>query len=303
MGWNSSVEQRSAAFEAFHWQCPVCQSSLLLKGDTWRCDSQHSFDRAKEKYVNLLLAQHKKSKAPGDNKEMVLARQAFLGTQAYAPLAEALSSMAHTHLQHSFSGLSQRHPMVFDVGCSEGYYSAFIQQQMMTEDMHLHVAGIDISKPAIQKAAKNHQQNQYAVASSYNIPLADNIIDVAVQVFAPASNVEMLRILRPAGLWLMVEPATNHLRELKAFVYDNAQLHEPKQDIPEGFRLVEQRNVSFSFSLESEVDRLNLLKMTPYYWRISSHNKARLLTDLSMVTADFTIKQFACDSAVSLFKE
>ena len=58
--------------------CPVCQNPLIQNGKNLSCEKNHSFDQAKQGYVNLLPVQFKHSKAPGDNKEMVVARRAFL---------------------------------------------------------------------------------------------------------------------------------------------------------------------------------------------------------------------------------
>ena len=59
------------------WQCPLCGAELA--GDsTLKCTKGHCFDRAKEGYWHLLPVQSMRTKAPGDSKEMVAARRAFL---------------------------------------------------------------------------------------------------------------------------------------------------------------------------------------------------------------------------------
>ncbi|MGB0987591.1 MAG: putative RNA methyltransferase, partial [Pseudoalteromonas spongiae] len=70
--------------------CPMCQTPLA--DDTHRliCANNHSFDKAKEGYINLLPVQNKKSKDPGDNKEMVMARRAFLARGHYNFLRDAI---------------------------------------------------------------------------------------------------------------------------------------------------------------------------------------------------------------------
>ena len=66
--------------------CPKCGLALEEKGNVTSCKNGHSFDRAKGGYYNLLLSN--KGGVHGDNKDMVLARRAFLGAGYYAPLAE-----------------------------------------------------------------------------------------------------------------------------------------------------------------------------------------------------------------------
>ena len=64
--------------------CPLCQSPLTIADKTWQCDgshiannpkqTQHSFDVARQGYVNLLPVQQKKSKDPGDSQASIDAR-------------------------------------------------------------------------------------------------------------------------------------------------------------------------------------------------------------------------------------
>ena len=283
------------------WNCPVCKETLLLEGRSWRCSNGHCFDCAKEGYVNLLLAQHKNSKEPGDNKDMVLARQAFLKSGAYGKLAHKLASLCNEYMQskedaeNAEGAEDANHASsfsLFDVGCSEGYYSSHIHRTLLQNGISMDVGGLDISKPAIQKAAKSHPENRYCVGSSYNIPLSDNSIDVALQVFAPASTSELQRVLKPSGMWLLVEPAPAHLSELKAFVYERVQEHTMSAEVPAGFYLAEQIELNFDVVLKSDDERLNLLKMTPFYWRISPENKQKLLANLKQVGASFLIKGY-----------
>ena len=71
------------------WQCPLCGEKLT--GDsTLKCTKGHCFDRAKEGYWHLLPVQSMRTKAPGDSKEMVAARRAFLNGKLCLPQAEAV---------------------------------------------------------------------------------------------------------------------------------------------------------------------------------------------------------------------
>jgi len=68
--------------------CPNCKSALHRSDKVLICENGHSFDVAKEGYVNLLLANRKKSLNPGDNKIMMNAREAFLSIGFYDFLME-----------------------------------------------------------------------------------------------------------------------------------------------------------------------------------------------------------------------
>ena len=71
-------------------KCPVCGQALISDNRIWRCTNRHSYDVAKEGYVNLLSA-HRSGDKIGDNREMALSRRDFLNKGYYALLAEAVT--------------------------------------------------------------------------------------------------------------------------------------------------------------------------------------------------------------------
>lgn len=74
-----------------HFKCPNCGLALLQQqaAASFGCANNHNFDLAKEGYLNLHLAQHKRSRNPGDSDEMIRSRQRFLNTGHYKFLAIA----------------------------------------------------------------------------------------------------------------------------------------------------------------------------------------------------------------------
>lgn len=60
--------------------CPVCKKKLIKENKTFRCENNHSFDCAKQGYVNL---SRKQTKNHGDNALMVKARTDFLEKDYY----------------------------------------------------------------------------------------------------------------------------------------------------------------------------------------------------------------------------
>ncbi|MGS2719007.1 putative RNA methyltransferase [Paraglaciecola aestuariivivens] len=271
-----------------NWICPACFLPLSLEQKLLACAQGHRFDMAKEGYVNLLLAQHKNSKQPGDNKQMVNGRRAFLEQGYYQPLADGLAGIFADYLakQQASSG---KH--FFDAGCGEGYYINDIRQSI--DNQHVHYSGVDISKFAVQKAAKKYPEAHFAVASTYQIPLPDGQQDAVLQIFAPSSETEILRILKAQGIWITVNPAANHLQQLKQCLYDNPTEHKSATKQPEGFELILQQQLSFDFVLTEPQQRENLLMMTPYFWTATEAKKHRLMAELQEVTADFDIAVFA----------
>src|SRR5262249_52968165 len=72
-------------------RCPVCACGLRATGAALRCEAGHSFDVARQGYVDLMPA----GKRPaGDTAEMVAARDAFLQGGHYESIAEAVQDAA-----------------------------------------------------------------------------------------------------------------------------------------------------------------------------------------------------------------
>ena len=66
--------------------CPTCGAALTLGARQWSCPKGHSFDVARQGYVNLLPVTQKRSLHPGDTREQVAARRAFLEAGFYTCL-------------------------------------------------------------------------------------------------------------------------------------------------------------------------------------------------------------------------
>ena len=250
---------------------------------SYLCGNGHSYDKAKEGYVNLLLANQKRSKEPGDNKAMINARRAFLEQGFYQPLAERLTALI---LQHTNSSSLN----IFDAGCGEGYYLNVIKQGLKQQQKEVIASGCDIAKIAIQKAAKKYKDSQFSVASTFHLPLPNDTQNAVVQVFAPSSEEEVHRVLQEDGIWLQVNPASNHLHQLKSFIYDSAQSHEKHQQDIAGFEVLEDEELTFNFDLGNADSTLNLLMMTPFYWSASEEKIQSIKNSLNTVTAHFHLR-------------
>ena len=95
--------------------CPIDGLKLNKEKQCYQCANGHSFDIAKQGYVNLLPVQHKKSKNPGDSKAMVQARTHFLNMGFYKPIADFLSNIIIQKINENSDNC------IFDAGCGEGY--------------------------------------------------------------------------------------------------------------------------------------------------------------------------------------
>lgn len=265
------------------WICPVCQASLLLSGQQWQCVNKHSYDRAKAGYVNLLLANHKSTADPGDRKEVMSARRAFLEEGHFLPLVNCLADLITQRIQTDTLAL-------YDLGCGEGYYLANTVSLLNKPGLSIHAAGNDISRSAVDKASRKYPQLQFAIASNFKTPVPDNSQDVVLQIFAPASEKEVHRILSVSGLWLQVSPAEEHLSQLRAALYQTPRLHTVDERTPEGFEEVHQTRVTFELSMPKTQSRKDLLMMTPYYWSVEEGTLDAVIDKMVLLTADFSIR-------------
>lgn len=264
--------------------CPLCQHPLTQTSTRWFCTHSHSFDVAKEGYVNLLPVQHKKSRSPGDTPEAVQARREFLQAGYYQPLRELIQTW-----------LDELNPTaVLDLGCGEGYYTSM----MIREGRH--VIGLDIAKPAVQTAAKrysskNNDQVQWLVASGANIPVQTASLDMVTSFFSPLPEVEMDRILQQQGYVLMATPAPMHLFSMREALFGVVQLHEPEkfiQHLSPHFELVREQVLTYDLSLEQQALK-QLLSMTPYAWKAKLACRQQLEAHESFVTqASFCLYLF-----------
>lgn len=269
------------------WICPACEATLTQSDKNWYCENGHHYDQAKEGYVNLLLAQHKRSKDPGDNKDMVNARRGFLEAGYYQPMADCVSDLINEHCAEDSLN-------VFDAGCGEGYYLNRIAGSVARETAFSGY-GIDISKPAIQKAAKKYQSLNFSVASSFQVPLQSNWANAVIQIFAPSSENEIKRIMQTAGIWIQVNPGPGHLDSVKRLIYDQVQQHKSNTQTHPGLTLLAEKSCTFKFQLSDPDSRLNLLKMTPYYWTAPEDKVNTIQHKLTNVEADFNIQVWQKD--------
>lgn len=208
--------------------CPLCAAPLERAAGAYRCPGGHSFDIAKEGYVHLLPPNQKHSALPGDDREMVLARREFLSGGYYRLLLNTLCSR--------ILALSGETPALLDAGCGEGWYTAGVAQALRAAGRRPQIAGTDISKFALRTAARREKGAEFAVASSYRLPLADGGVDVLLNCFSPLALEEFRRVLRPGGWFLYVVPGAEHLWEMKEILYDKPYPNEEKETL-RGLRL------------------------------------------------------------------
>ena len=249
---------------------------MLFEHASLSCAHGHRYDIGKPGYANLLSVQHKRSKAPGDSKEMVNARAAFLSEGFYDPIAHDLADIVSAHERDELT--------LLDAGCGDGYYLAKVDSLI---DTQLHLIGFDISKWAIQRAARRCQ-GTWLVASNKRIPLADNSADIVLDMFGFPDFNAFARVLKTDGKLICVTPANKHLIELREVIYPRVKPTNARQ-YPDFFSRDTQKNITYEVKLDkAALD--NLLAMTPHLYRAPKEGLAELakLEQMSM-TIDVTL--------------
>lgn len=263
--------------------CPICKSKLNIQGKTYLCENNHSFDIAKQGYVNLLPVNKKHSDNPGDSKDMVLSRREFLEAGYYDCFADKLCEKVDS----LFADCEKI--TVLDCGCGEGYYDG----KLRNSKINYTLFGFDISKEAVRFASGKYKENSYAVGSCFDMPFMNECFDLAINIFAPMVESEMARVLKKGGYMIYAVPGKNHLMGLKKLLYENTYENETRDTEYDGFRFVERISVKEKITLTGEMG-VNLFKMTPYYFKTELGAEEKILKNKGYETEihfDFLIYQ------------
>lgn len=249
--------------------CPICEQKLNKRGEAYACANGHSYDIAAEGYVHLLPPNKMHSKIPGDNKQMVASRRAFLEAGFYQLFSDKLGELVCTYLD-------TKTPILLDAGCGEGYYTARLYHDLAAHGLSPHVYGFDISKFAVKAAAKKYKEIEFAVGSVFKIPVENTAIDCVIDVFAPIVESELSRVLRPGGLLILAVPGARHLFGLKKILYDNPTENEHKEEVYADFEFVTRVPIQDDIRINGNQTIMDLFAMTPYYWKTTAEGSERL---------------------------
>jgi 23S rRNA (guanine745-N1)-methyltransferase len=133
--------------------------------------------------------------------------------------------------------------------------------------------------------------------------LADQSVDVLLDVFAPRNAPEFARVLKPGGRLLVVIPTARHLAELRQ-VYPLLAIQEDKRQavetaMGEYFTLASAHVLTAALKLDAAAVA-DLVGMTPNAWFMTPENKQKLnnLIELT-VTAEFEVLQFSLTSSIA----
>ncbi|UTW49950.1 putative RNA methyltransferase [Bacterioplanoides sp. SCSIO 12839] len=277
--------------------CPVCQAPLSSDDNKhWYCANNHSFDRARQGYLNLLLAHKKRSKAPGDDAQMVAARQRLLDSGVYQPISDLLNNAVQQASANS--------PMqLCDVGCGEGYYTERLANHLTSNNINNRCYGVDISKEAVKSAARRSKQSglkseqaEWLVASGAALPFQPQSLDAITCLFTRLMPEGFRSVLKPSGTVFTINTGLTHLREMRDILYPEVKdscFNPTKVMSQHGFICVNEQPLNYTIELTSSQQIHDLLLMTPHVWKANTEARQRLLEHEQLsLSIDVVLHQF-----------
>jgi 23S rRNA (guanine745-N1)-methyltransferase len=235
--------------------CPICQESMQVY-DQGRliCSANHSFDIAKQGYVNMLTH----SVASKYSKDLFESRKAIIDSGLYDPLEEKIAE------------LIGEAKTVLDTGCGEGSHLARILSQKQGIGI-----GIDIAKEGILAAARHYPEQIWCVGDLAKSPFAKTSFDVILNILSPANYEEFKRLLTSNGCVVKVVPQSGYLQQLRSQLYaDSAkETYSNEQTVErfrESFSNVTVERITYTVPLASVLVPA-LLEMTPMGWHKAQH--------------------------------
>ncbi|MDX9971290.1 MAG: methyltransferase domain-containing protein [Candidatus Gracilibacteria bacterium] len=254
------------------YRCPNCSSFLIRSEKAFFCENKHNFDIAKEAYVNLILANKKKSLKSGDTKEMILSRQKFLNSGKYDFLLSVILKELKKNQTKSSS--------ILDIGCGSGYYIDCVKKKFPTSVCY----GIDVSKASIINCSKNFPKIDFAVANSFDLPFLDKTFDNILSVFAPFKETEVERIIKKNGTLIVVRPGEKHFFEI--YKRHNIPQKLKRKISFDRLNLAKTIKIQKKDSVLTTEQIYDLIAMTPLFWKIP---KTEIIYNYKEITYDFII--------------
>jgi 23S rRNA (guanine745-N1)-methyltransferase len=190
-----------------HWllRCPLCKSGFTGAAGALACRNGHSFDLAREGYVNLRSGPRRRPAVGGDSPAQLRYRAEFLD----AGHLDALTATIVRQVGRSSRGLQH----VLDAGSGTGHHLARITARLPGSIIGL---GLDISKDAARQASRRWPTLAFGVADLWaEWPVHDAAVDLVASIFSPKNFRETARVLRPGGWFALAHPGPDHLIELR----------------------------------------------------------------------------------------
>jgi 23S rRNA (guanine745-N1)-methyltransferase len=289
--------------------CPVCGGTLIRENKSLVCPHRHTFDIAKQGYVNLLPPGKEKNAHTGDEQVMVKAIVDFLSRGYYKNISDRLAELITEHIP------TDTDAVLCDMGCGEGYHTTNIADGVHRgTGKPVLAVGFDASKHAAVYSSRlsrslgmmpkdgvgaeidSHVQTYFMPANIFRLPICDSSVGAAVSMFAPIAWDEVKRVLKPGGILAVVSSGRDHLIEMRNLIYDEVRLSDFEPEAAEGFSLVASDELCYETIIETNDDIRNLFMMTPFYYKTTEAGRERLYSKESLkITVNVNYSIFKVD--------
>jgi 23S rRNA (guanine745-N1)-methyltransferase len=275
--------------KAHNLACPIDGKPFVQTDKQFVCENGHTYDIARQGYVNLLPVHFKRSRHPGDSKAMIVARTHFLATGIYQAIADKLNEIVLGQI------INDKDLCILDAGCGEGFYFDSLMKFLNCNPgaNNISLIGLDISKDAIVHASKRTKQVSWIVGTNRQPPLLDESVDIIICMFGFVSREGFNKILKPGGIIILLDPGDEHLKQLREVIYpvvNKQDTGDSKQIEIDGFAVLHSEKLLFNEKITSNEQVNHLLIMTPHFYRASKEGRdaACQLSELE-ITVDVDI--------------
>lgn len=284
--------KRTLAIQKFeywaqHMTCPICHSDLTWDNNQVRCTANHSFDLAKQGYINLAPNHHEAHY----NSELFTARhQIMQDASLYAGIYQAILDL----LIAKGVDLAQARNLI-DLGTGEGTHLHQLAQawqgQVDNQDQMPQFLGLDLAKDGIGSAAKHYTSALWVVADLSRLPFKEASIDGALTILSPSNYPALQKVLADKGWMIKIIPGANYLKEMREIILAEEDQTQDSTASIEKFQQAFDHFGQTDFKREVPLNSdqmADLVKMTPLMWH-ASEDQVKEALELDKITIDLTI--------------
>jgi 23S rRNA (guanine745-N1)-methyltransferase len=253
---------------------------LARRERAFTCPAGHTYDIARNGYINLLQPQDRRSLSAGDSREAVLARARLHAAGVGRTLIDAvLRRVRSLAIQRDDARLA-----IADLGSGTGDALAVIAQAAP-----IGAIGVDLSAAAAEHAARRFPGVTWIVANAdRRLPFTDRSLDVVLSLHARRNATECARVLVPGGRLIAAVPAPHDLLELRTIVQGAAAPRDRTESLiaehAARFALEHREIVQETVTLSRELV-VDLLTITYRGARMSEQPKVASLGAMSITCA------------------